>query len=53
MELSAEEKSVYIETARVLKGGERRMFMARVVEAVGPGGQRRAAAKLGWWVHPC
>jgi hypothetical protein len=48
MELSAEEKSVYIETARVLKGSERRLFMARVVKALGPGGQRRAAASLGW-----
>jgi hypothetical protein len=48
MELSAEEKSVYIETARVLKGSERRMFMARVVEAMGLGGQRRAAEELGW-----
>jgi len=48
MELSAEEKSVYIETARVLKGSERRMFMARVVEVLGRGGQRRAAVELGW-----
>jgi hypothetical protein len=48
MELSAEEKRLYIETARVLKGSERRIFMARVVEVLGPGGQRRAAAELGW-----
>jgi hypothetical protein len=48
MELSAEEKSMYSETARVLKGSERRMFMARVVDAMGTGGQRRAAAELGW-----
>jgi len=48
MELSAEEKSMYIETARVLKGSERRMFMARVVDAMGPGGQHRAAEELGW-----
>jgi len=48
MELSAEEKRVYIETAGVLKGSERRIFMARVVEALGSGGQRRAAAELGW-----
>jgi len=48
MELSAEEKSMYIETARVLKGSERRIFMARVVKAWGAGGQRRAAAELGW-----
>jgi hypothetical protein len=48
MELSAEEKNMYIETSRVLKGSERRMFMARVVDAMGPGGQRRAAEELGW-----
>jgi hypothetical protein len=48
MELSAEEKSMYIETAGVLKGSERRIYMARVVEALGPGGQRLAAAELGW-----
>ena len=48
MELSAEDKSMYIETARVLKGSERRMFMARVVDAMGPGGQRRVAEELGW-----
>jgi hypothetical protein len=48
MELSAEEKSMCIETARVLKGSKRRMFMARVVDALGRGGQRRAAEELGW-----
>jgi len=48
MELNTEAKTMYIETARVLKGSERRQFMARVVEALGPGGQRRAAAELGW-----
>jgi hypothetical protein len=48
MELSTEEKNMYRETARVLKGSERRMFMARVVDAMGPGGQRRAAEELGW-----
>jgi hypothetical protein len=39
---------MYIETARVLKGSERRIYMARVGEALGPGGQRQAAAELGW-----
>ena len=48
MKLNAEAKTMYIETARVLKGSERRQFMARVVEALGPGGQRRAAVELGW-----
>ena len=48
MELSPEEKNMYMETARVMKRSERRMFMARGVDAMGPGGQRRAAEKLGW-----
>ena len=46
MELSTEEKNMYRETARVLKGSERRMFMARVFDAMGPGGQRRAADNI-------
>ena len=46
MELSEEQKQVYIETAKVLKGSERRVFMARVAKLLG--GQRRAARALGW-----
>ena len=46
MNLSEDQKQVYIETARVLKGSARRMFMARVAKAIG--GQRRAARELGW-----
>lgn len=48
MALSEAEKSVYVETARLLKSGERRMFMARVVRSFGPGGQRMAERELGW-----
>lgn len=46
MELSEAQRQVYIETAKVLKGSERRLFMARVAKALG--GQRRAARVLGW-----
>src|SRR5258708_36948719 len=48
MELTEESKQVYIETAKALKGSERRLFIARVVESFGAGGQRRAARELGW-----
>jgi hypothetical protein len=46
MELSEAQKQVYIETAKVLKGSERRLFMARVAKVLG--GQRQAARELGW-----
>ena len=48
MELSGEEKQIYIETAKRLTGSDRRMFMARVVKSLGRGGQRLAAGELGW-----
>mgnify|MGYP003310909549 CR=1 FL=1 len=48
MGLTEEQKSTYIETAKALKGSDRRMFMARVVKSLGRGGQRRAEAELGW-----
>ncbi len=48
MELSSEEKQIYIETAKKLTGSDRRMFMARVVKGLGRGGQRLAAGELGW-----
>ena len=34
--------------AQVLRGSARRVFMARTVWALGPGGQRRAERELGW-----
>jgi DDE family transposase len=48
MELTASVKHLLIETAKSLKGSARRLFMARTVKELGPGGQRRAAHELGW-----
>jgi len=48
MELTDELKAFFIETAKTLKGSDRRIFMARVVKALGKGGQRHAEAELGW-----
>ena len=48
MELTAELKALFIETAQKLKGHERRIFMAKVVRLLGPGGQREAERELGW-----
>src|ERR671927_862541 len=48
MDLSDSLKSLFIETAKSLKGSARRLFMARTVKELGPGGQRRAAHELGW-----
>ena len=41
-------KEAYVQTAQILKGSERRLFMARVVKMLGPGGQRYAERELGW-----
>ncbi|HEX5503543.1 MAG TPA: hypothetical protein VFW96_13040 [Thermomicrobiales bacterium] len=48
MELTDSRKSLFIETARALKGSARRVFMARTARELGPGGQRRAERELGW-----
>ena len=48
MELTDELKATYMETANALKGSDRRVFMARIVKALGRGGQSRAARELGW-----
>ena len=48
MELTDSLKSLFIETAKSLKGSARRLFMARTVKELGPGGQRRAERELGW-----
>jgi hypothetical protein len=48
MELTDTLKSLFIETAKTLKGSPRRLFMARTVKELGPGGQRRAERELGW-----
>ena len=39
---------VLIDTAKALKGSQRRLFMARTVAAMGRGGQIWAEAHLGW-----
>ncbi len=39
MELTDETEQVYVETAKALKGSERRLVMARVVKSLGTGGQ--------------
>ena len=39
---------VLIDTARALKGNQKRLFMARTVKAMGRGGQRWAEDHLGW-----
>lgn len=48
MELTETRKAWLIETAKTLKGYDRRRFMARAVQELGPGGQRRAERELGW-----
>lgn len=48
MELTESRKTWLIETAKVLKGSDRRLFMARSVKELGRGGQRLAERELGW-----
>src|SRR5215210_7423551 len=48
MELTETRKPWLIETAKALKGYERRRFMARTVQELGAGGQRHAERALGW-----
>lgn len=48
MELTDSLKTLLIATAKSLKGSARRVFMARTVAELGPGGQQRAARELGW-----
>ncbi len=48
MELTDSLKALFRETATTLKGSARRIFMARMVKELGPGGQRRAERELGW-----
>ena len=48
MELTDSLKSLFIDTAKTLKGSARRLFMARTVKELGFGGQRRAERDLGW-----
>jgi hypothetical protein len=48
MELTDELKTLFAETAKMLKGFERRRFQAQTVKALGDGGQRLAERELGW-----
>ncbi len=48
MDLTASLKALFVDTAKTLKGSARRIFMARTVHELGPGGQRRAERDLGW-----
>jgi hypothetical protein len=48
LELTEQIKSLVLNTFKDLKGGARRLFMARTVQALGEGGQRLAERELGW-----
>lgn len=48
MELTDSLKALFIDTAKALKGSTRRIFMARTVNELGVGGQRRAEREVGW-----
>src|SRR6266576_5541047 len=48
MELTEEVKALLLNTAKELKGSAHRMFMARTVQALGPGGKLLAERELGW-----
>jgi hypothetical protein len=48
MKLTGTLKGIFKETAKALKGSDRRLFKARIVKALGKGGQRRAETELGW-----
>jgi transposase len=48
MELTQEVKEFLIKTAKELRGATKRIFLARTVQVLGEGGQRRAERELGW-----
>lgn len=48
MELTGSLKALFKDTAQQLKGSARRVFMARTVRELGPGGQCLAERELGW-----
>ena len=48
MELTDDLKALFVETAEQLQGWARRTFVAKVVNLLGKGGQRRVVAELGW-----
>ncbi|ARV60621.1 transposase [Nostocales cyanobacterium HT-58-2] len=48
IQLTENLKSLYIKTAKKLKGSDRRQFMAEVVKGLGIGGQTLVERELGW-----
>jgi hypothetical protein len=48
MHVSEAEKAMYVETAKQLKGQAKRLYMARVVKVLGPGGAWVASQEFGW-----
>jgi hypothetical protein len=48
MTLTETAKELYTKTAQALTGSARRLFMARTVNALGPGGKECAQRDLGW-----
>ena len=48
MQLTESLKTLFIHTAKRLKGADRRIFMAQTVRELGTGGQRRAERELNW-----
>lgn len=48
MELTGSLKALFIETSQSLQGNARRLFMARTVKELRPGGQRRAERERDW-----
>ena len=48
MQLTDSLRLLFIDTANSLKGSARRLFMARTVKELGPGGQRHAERELAW-----
>jgi hypothetical protein len=47
-EVTPELKETFIETAKVLKGHQKRLFMARVVQSLGRGGMSFVQREFGW-----
>ncbi len=46
--MTQEEKELFIAVAKQLKGSDRRLFKARIVNLLGRGGQAFAERELGW-----
>jgi Rhodopirellula transposase DDE domain len=48
IQMTEELKSLYLKTAKTLKGSDKRQFMAGVVKSLGIGGQTYVERELGW-----